>query len=183
VIQRLSDLREPPVVGRYYLVPFVPFNWLGIVSDWPVLGPMHADEEFFNFPAAHYHIDPRFVNAAMVRRVEQNAGRDIFGWAQGSPLTRRREVNAPDLPKGRPAIKKFRCRTDEFPYRHGGQSKVQEMRAHYGTPPAIQRADGRKLCPHRKVDLSQFPADADGLVTCPLHGLRVCVRASQQVPA
>jgi nitrite reductase/ring-hydroxylating ferredoxin subunit len=48
------------------------------------------------------------------------------------------------------------------------------LRKHYGEPAeAIRLADGRKLCPHRKADISSFPIDAEGMVICPLHGLKV----------
>lgn len=180
MIQRIADLREPPVVGRFYLVPFVRFTWLGVEADWPVLGSMHTDADVLKFTARHYHVDPRFVGAKLASRISVY-GEDVAELIQRYPLSPR-HGSKDVLPLGRPAVRKFRCATADIPYFHGHQPSIGELRRLYEPAIAIRRADGRKLCPHRKVDLSQFPADANGLVTCPLHGLRVCV-SSQQVPA
>lgn len=174
----LSELRAPPVVGQFYMVPAVHFNWCGIETWWPVLGPLHTDREFFNFSSPHYHVDARFVRKDLAKRASlHDAG--IFSQAQRSPLARRLEANAPEVPTGRPALRRFKCQSTEFPYHFDHQPAVMELRKHHGdghskqdTKP-IKLADGRLLCPHRKVDLSSFQPDASGIVTCPLHGLRV----------
>lgn len=172
--EELSALREPPVVGRFYMVPVVRFVWCDVEADWPVLGPMHADEEFFNFPKRHYHVDARFVSAALARKLRRYGGDNVASAAQRYPLSQRWGDDEPDLPNGRPTLKRLKCRSAEFAYHFGHQEAVGHLRAHYGEPAEpIVRPDGRLLCPHRKVDLSQFAPDANGLVTCPLHGLRV----------
>lgn len=176
---RLADLREPPKVGTFYMVPVVRHIWCGTEAEWPVLGPMHSDAEFFKFPKRHYHVDARFVTARLAQRIVSHAGGSVASAAQRYPLSQRYGKNEPDLPSGRPLLKRLKCRTAEFEYHHGHQDVIAELRAHYGEQAEpIVRPDGRLLCPHRKVDLSQFTPDADGLVTCPLHGLRVrCVSA------
>lgn len=178
----LSSLREPPVIGRFYSVPAVRFNWCGVEALWPVLGPMHTDKEFLNFDKPHYHVDARFVSKALARRI----GDDIFSMAQRFPLAQRRRSKQ-RLPSGRPAMHRMKCQIAEFPYRHHDKPTISALRIAYGDvsparrPSAIFLADGRALCPHRKVDLTQFRPDADGLVTCPLHGLRVrCTRDSDR---
>lgn len=40
--------------------------------------------------------------------------------------------------------------------------------------------DNGMICPHRGYDLSSVPPDDDGIVECPLHGLRWCVRTGRQ---
>lgn len=176
----LSELREPPVVGRYYMVPVVRFVWCKIDADWPVLGPLHTDKDFFNFDRAHYHVDARFVNKRNAERAQIHR-QGIFAQAQGSPLSRRNVEGAPEVPTGLPVLKRLKCQTADFPYQFHNQPTVSALRIAYGDVGPekraipIRRADGRLLCPHRKVDLSQFEPDADGVVTCPLHGLRVCV--------
>lgn len=177
----LSDLREPPLIGRFYMVPAVRHDWLGIYAYWPVLGPLHDDARFFNFDLVHYHVDARFVSR---RVVERALGLPPAQSSQRYPLSKRNDPHAMEVPKGRPTLKRFKCRTADFPYHYGDMRAVDTLRRHYGdvggaVPDAIFRTDGRKLCPHRKVDLSQFRANADGIVTCPLHGLRVkCFRDS-----
>ena len=180
----LSDLREPPVVGRYYLVPVVErYPWHGIVTDWPVLGPLHDDAEFFNFAEPHYHIDARFVGARLHRGM---ADRVPWTWSTGDPAADGAmaasgwplHYRGVPLPKGRPALRRLRCK------RSAAKTGIllindgprEGMTKRYGNPAApICLRDGRKLCPHRKVDLTSFAPDALGVVTCPLHGLRVRV--------
>lgn len=180
----LADLREPPVPGRFYLVPVVRrYPWHGRVDDWPVIGPKHDDREHFNFPDVHYHLDPRFLTSAQeqfVRRQGARVGRssytpgaagDAVEYAvSGYPLSNRDW----QLPPGRPELVRRRCRRASYTFGMFPERRVQSMRAALGDPAEpIRLADGRLLCPHRKVDLSQFPPDESGIVTCPLHGLRV----------
>lgn len=182
----LSSLRVPPEVGRFYLVPAIQFIWWGVDALWPVLGPLHTDADFFDFDRPHYHVDARFVSQRLSRRVGATVGRslDIFAKAQGYPLSRQNVTGAVDVPTGRPGLQRFKCQSAEFPYRFHGQEPVSKLRIAYGDfgpgqrALPIRKADGRLLCPHRKVDLSQIAPDAEGVVTCPLHGLRVCVERS-----
>lgn len=176
----LSSLRQAPEVGRLYMVPVVrSYPWHSRVDDWPVIGPAHADVEFFNFPHIHYHLDPRFLTAAQERFIARQgrraarfhglAGEEIDIAVSGYPVSSRDDP----LPKGRPQIVRRRCRRASYGFALLGH-RVDRLREHFGNPAEpIRRRDGRLLCPHRKVDLSQFPADAEGIVTCPLHGLRV----------
>ena len=38
-----------------------------------------------------------------------------------------------------------------------------------------------RICPHRGADLSTFTPDADGCITCPLHGLKWHVETGKLV--
>lgn len=170
----LSTLREPPVVGRYYMVPVIRnYPYFGKVGTWPVLGPLHSDKEHFNFPWPHYHIDIRFLTAreaAFIDRMGSIYGRSLIGEVQAKPLYSHGEPPH----KGRPALARRKCTREAALYVYGAQAPVKALRADYPDPaPAIARPDGRLLCPHRKVDLSSFAPDANGVVVCPLHGLRV----------
>lgn len=181
---RLADLREPPIVGNYYLVPVVErYPWHGRIGDWPVLGPLHEDREFFNFTEAHYHIDIRFVSARQHKFIVERTpwtyrttddASDAALTVSGTPLQSR----GSPLPYGRPILRRLRCKRESVPTSLLSYATVarDKMIAAYGNPALpICRRDGRKLCPHRKVDLSSFPPDAAGIVVCPLHGLRVQV--------
>lgn len=170
----LADLREPPVVGMFYMVPAIErYPYHGRVDTWPVIGPKHTDMDFFDFPSEHYHVDARFITARQERflvgywKLWQQSVVDVVG---RSPIASRGHP----LPKGRPILVRRKCRTAAYGYSFSSMKPVQALRAHYGDPAQpIRLADGRLLCPHRKADLSQFPADEAGMVTCPLHGLRV----------
>jgi hypothetical protein len=170
-VQVLSDLREPPVVGRFYLVPVVrDYPYCGFKGEWPVIGPKHTDVEFIQFQHEHYHIDGRFLTAAQERWVTNYYSAQSLEWILGGlPLCHLGSV----LPKGRPVLVRRKCRRASYGYAHSDKEAIRALHAHYGEPDAIKLDDGRKLCPHRKADLTQFPPDAGGFVTCPLHGLRV----------
>jgi hypothetical protein len=184
-VELLSSLREAPTIGRYYLVPVVRYGLFNKDDeDWPVLGPIHHDRELINFPDLHYHLDGRFLSARQMRRFvsedEWMSGQYSPGSTlNGKPLSQKRQfggVVQPKLPP-RPTLKKLLCRREIQPWVVGKFSERWGLNKHYGEPAAgLHRRDGRVLCPHRKVDLSQFPADLYGVVVCPLHGMRVCVR-------
>lgn len=176
----LSELREPPVVGRYYMVPTIHGALLEITDDWPVLGALHHDRGGpLNFPHNHYHVDARFLTAGQERKLRP--------WASGSLVGEpiERVVSGWVIHNlrwnciGRPPLARKRCRRESWNYAAGHMLAIQRLREERGDPvEPIRRADGRLLCPHRKADLSQFPPDQDGIVTCPLHGLRVRCRAA-----
>jgi hypothetical protein len=187
-IPLLSELRGPPVVGRTYMVPVVHFIYLDRKDFWPVLGPMHTDVRHFNFPEPHYHIDARFVTGEQARLM-RNYTRGSR-WAENSdplvatvcgvPLAKRRVWNAPELPKGMPELKPLRCARKSYVHPFNGKGAFVDLRAEYSDPAIpIHKPDGRLLCPHRKVDLASFAPDADGIVVCPLHGLRVQCAAKE----
>lgn len=179
-MKRLAELREPPVPGRTYLVPVVEdYPYFARRDDWPVIGPRHADGEFFNFPDPHYHVDPRFLTEGQARFIARRAylpdkkdgsARRLDMVVGSYPLSSR----GSEVPKGLPVLKPRRCRASTYGYAYSGNPAIRALNeAFEGRQAAICMRDGRKLCPHRKVDLSTFLPDDNGFVTCPLHGLRV----------
>lgn len=182
----LSELRAPPTPGCFYMVPAIRYKWMGRWGQWPVAGPMHKDDDFFDFPYAHYHVDGRFLTAHQAKFINAE-GRSFFENRARGPLGRAEFILGRyplitfgvDLPKHRPPLIRRKCRyAERGPYQFGDSKQVKELNDHYGQPDAIRRADGRLLCPHRKYDLSQHTPDENGIVTCPLHGLRVRCRAA-----
>lgn len=173
MIAQLSSLREPPEVGRFYLVPVIrDFKYMGRVDSWPVIGPAHTDNDILNFLHRHYHVDARFLTATQVKFIENWSGHTVNGAVGRWPL----HTRGVDLPRGRPNVARRKCRTADSNYVYGDNPVIQELRKAYGERvEPVRLSDGRVLCPHRKADLTQFPVDDDGIVTCPLHGLRVCV--------
>lgn len=189
----LSELREPPIAGKYYLVPTVEYRLRGLKGPWPVIGPRHDDATDLNFPHLHYHLDGRFLSDRML-----NA---IGGWYGSKEravaavvLTEPRNIENCEwtatkygrLP-AKPTLRRRKCRHSIWTYppsarasliKHIGEDRIG---ARLGLPAkAIHRRNGQVLCPHRKVDLSSLPRDREGMVTCPLHGLKV---DCSQVPA
>jgi hypothetical protein len=156
-------------------------DWAGISGPLPVIGARHTDADDFNFPWPHYHVDVRFLTAREYRRA---GGGSYKGWSAemvvaGLPISNsnRWTGEGSGIPVGRPPLARRRCSRVQPPYAAGDQSTIKRFREKRGEPDAIILKDGRQLCPHRRVDLSTISADADGLTTCPLHGLRVRCKA------
>lgn len=170
----LSDLREPPVVGRYYMVPVIEYSHHGRTDLWPTLGPLHHDHGEVNFPHLHFHVDARFLTARQANFLANKGGwmfsRTVETNVAIYPLCRTGEPVPP-----RAHLVKRKCRVSGWKYSPPSKPKWQEaLEVKFGAPAEpVRIKGGRLLCPHRKVDLSSFEPDADGIVTCPLHGLRV----------
>lgn len=173
----LSDLREPPVAGRYYMVPVIDYKYCSRDGQWPTLGPLHHDKGDVGFEHLHFHVDFRFLTARQVRQVAGHYWRRSAAVTVAiAPLCDRRE----EIPR-KPYLAKRKCRVSGWAYALPSRARwMDKFDARYGTvAEPIRIKGGRLLCPHRKVDLSSFEPDADGIVTCPLHGLRVrCGSAS-----
>lgn len=188
-VQLVSELTEPPVVGRTYLVPAI---WMsrGVGAAemwWPVHGSQHDDVEFFNFPHQHYHVDQRFLTLRHLRvigvyedirgmgPIERSFATPVhgaFAHVVGHPLRS-------ELPP-EPQLRRMRCMREMPPVpRQFRESKlVVDMHAHFAGRTAKRGRLGL-VCPHRQYPLGQCVPDASGVITCPLHGLRV--RASDGV--
>jgi hypothetical protein len=184
----LSTLREPPIVGRFYMVPTVDYHWDRASQKrrvYPVLGPLHHDKGPINFPHVHYHVDGRFLSTRLWKRVMTqhwlSGYTDLFATPISQPDKNRLCLAEwGDIPR-KPTLKRLKCtRVDHAWPTHNPFLDAPFMwglNQPDGTAAmAIHRPDGRTLCPHRKVDLSSFAPDADGIHTCPLHGMRVDCR-------
>lgn len=168
-LQRFDDLTEPPVVGQYYLVRCVKgwWGWPYRAGLWPVWGSLHEDGRFLNFPWVHYHLNRFFLS-------ESDACDAING-----PLQIRRNNKEPGkndaLPE--PVLRRLKCRQSvrdiRFPIARAlaGRPAWRTMYDHFGGE-QCKRGNGW-VCPHKGFDLGVMAPDADGTITCPLHGLRI----------
>lgn len=173
-LPRADRLSEPPVVGQHYLVPAIRWRWgqgaATSISDmwWPVIGPKHNDEAFFNFHNQHYHLDPRFLSRTHWKQIGPDARGKMMG-AISRPL------NSTQMPDGPPApmLHKMRCTLDAVPYPEyaAGSQQVCAFNEHFA---GTQCAKGKRgwVCPHRLVPLGSIKP-VDGVITCFLHGLRL----------
>src|SRR5258708_5362853 len=165
MIERVDRQTAPLVEGRFYLVPTVRAKWYGKLADWPVVGPLHEDREFFRFELDHYHVDPRFLP----RRMKDG----VVDRAFSAPLC------IPPLP---PAMMKrrkcVRSHVDYFlPYFGRDTSPVDVLRKHFAGQQCAA-GKGGWICPHRKASLGSIQP-VDGIITCPLHGLRIDAATGQ----
>lgn len=158
---RLSDLTGPPEIGRVYWVPTVRGTWHNETRNWPVIGPKHHDRAELDFPWLHYHIDPRFI-----------AGREADLKAfLASPLPEYGEINQGGL--GAPVLRRRKChRHIAWPF-EDTRSLLGPFACKWEGRRAERSPRGGWICPHRAVDLSDRAPDDDGLIICPLHGLRI----------
>lgn len=149
---------ENLTIGRFYQVPTVrgQFHW--ILDDWPVLGPLHQDEEIIKFPDLHYHFDFRFLNTWQYKYFQELRLQPVHRWV----LTEHSGVKL-----GPVIYRKKKCRRlmPGFPQIMGGWlTALAEAYKNHTFKDMI--------CPHKGASLRGLPVDAEGCITCPLHGLR-----------
>ena len=197
---------KPLEVGREYPVTEVLGWWLQDLEDdpeWvPVLGPLHEDGDYFDLRELHFHIDPRFLDDELTRRVEVEKTRTLLGFDDHLHPVYRQIVNYFALGNGEqyfwiePDLTVVRERDYNDQWLHPpewGQSRIRtrrRMRPCTGDFPeariseeAVDRGFRRirynyrdacgDICPHRGYDLRSVPIDADGYRQCPLHQLRL----------
>lgn len=179
---RITHLTSPPIVGRFYLVPTVLYAWNGgKVGAWPVFLPKHTDEEHLNFRWPHYHVDPRFLPSREFG-IAANWSRNFpdaspvavhrgFGTAQRQPLMRL-DPAGQTIPHPEPVWAPRRCARSTITYQFGERPTIKALRAHYAGKPCKHTRAGW-VCPHKNFPLGSIAADAEGVITCPLHGLQI----------
>jgi nitrite reductase/ring-hydroxylating ferredoxin subunit len=179
-MQRITDLCEPPVVGRMYLVPVVTWRWYNLEKQWPVFLPIHTDAEWLKFPDRHYHIDPRFLNERQCRQIGNKImSGDELEMVQRAPISSLR-FSSIDPPPHQWARRK--CYRADVPYRHGHREPIKALQDGYAGQTARHVRTGW-TCPHKGFPLGSIDPDADGIITCPLHGLRIRASDGQCLPA
>lgn len=166
-LERADRATGPLVVGRRYLVPTVLATWRGVKRAWPVLGPEHDDADFLNFPIRHYHLDLRFLAA---RWLDTSWSGDDFIVASGMPLcaTDREGTRRQDLPP--PALRQRQCRSATINFGSLDTAYRPPKRIEAALGPLRAAYAGRQCA---KGKLGSIPPAADGVITCPLHGLRI----------
>lgn len=203
-LQRIEDLREPPVVGRFYLVPCVLYWYDFRLRWWPVVGPRHDDIEHLDFAAAHYHLDRRFLPERMLRggssvpsttgvrlgfRIQRSADTMIAARplsefpAKPNPYAPGADYGGP-MPA--PVHRRRRCIVADVGFPglpdagvHGNFDRFHEA---YVGRRCGRNAEGHLVCPHKGAVLSSLAPDCNGVVTCPLHGLTINVQTGVVVP-
>lgn len=177
---------DPYKIGNYYDIKCVHGALYDDIQWWPVMGEAHRDQEIIGFPDLHYHIDWRFVSA---RTYHRHVGSDIYrGESKAAfglilmllPENRkgyfyraRKFDDAPGEIEAR--RRRLKCKRDLPPYPHAIAPWMERLSRHHAT--ACLR---HRVCPHRGYDLSREPV-IDGIVTCPLHGLRWNVETGECV--
>lgn len=179
-LQRIDRLDASPVVGDYYLVPTVTAKYFARIAPWPVLGPQHDDVEIFGFRLQHYHIDPRFLSRREAKsRIEHASTSYVLhgevdrAFGESTPL--------PDI-----VWRKLRCNRAGFsfstPWRYRVDLAPLTMLRNTFAGRQCRRNAGGFVCPHKNAPLGSIAA-VEGIITCPLHGLRIDAQTGIVVPA
>ena len=186
-------------LGKYYDVPhvravFMEPIWTPATPEWwPVIGPMHEDAEIINFSANHYHVDMRFMTQAQYLKGVPAGG-------VSSPCHRIfSEVIVNVWPDGwntQVALSEIGDHADIIPVESYYRLQRRRFQRDYERYPVhlprwladLHRAHKDRqlkdnmICPHRGADLSNIAPDEDGIITCPLHGLRWCAATGAIAP-
>lgn len=180
MIPRIDAIEGQPVVERFYLVPTVLAEWHGRMATWPVIGPKHHDAHCLKFEWMHYHLDARFVSSS---------SNDLHFWRSvtASPLMTSSGINPDGLPE--PVWLRRKCRRLANPYQaeiynYAELSGGAPWKCHFAEWVGRQaKRDSRGwICPHRNVSLAGQPI-VDGVITCPLHLLRIDAETGVVLPA
>jgi hypothetical protein len=156
MIERADRQTSPLVEGRFYLVPTVRAQWWGKVADWPVIGPLHNDGKIFHFKADHYHVDARFLPRRW-RKLYQVFTSPLSALVLPAPVMRRRKC--------------VRAHLEYFVDLRRDTSPLDVLRTMFAGQQCPQ-GKGGWICPHQKASLGSIKP-VDGIITCPLHGLRI----------
>ena len=192
-LTRSDRLKEPPIVGSWYLVPAILWNrniWgetldsEKLLSDlqskgskwWPVWGIKHNDADHFNFPALHYHIDPRFLTKRQIAEFTNRwSDRTWLQNVQAAPLNHLHLKAGPP----RPVLRRMRCTIDHSEWGFGDRAAVISLNTAFVGKKCGSGKRGL-VCPHRHFPLGSVKS-RDGIVTCPLHGLRIDIETGKCV--
>lgn len=177
-IERVDRLTSPPIVGQFYLVRTVCETYFGKFKDWPVIGPEHDDVEFFGFKDQHYHVDFRFIRCSDALVAERHP-------YVLHPPRRISGVASPTLAK--PVWHRRKCVRSQLGFflprsRFIDTSPLYKLRNAFAGRQCARDARGGFICPHRKAPLGSIQPDKDGVITCPLHGLRIDASTGVVVP-
>jgi hypothetical protein len=176
----LDDTIGDPIVGQYYMVPAIWYRFFEKVAWWPVLGSAHEDAELLRFPDIHYHHDWRFTPTNGYKKARETLyslltpDAQMFAW----PLFQR------GLPvPAETTLKRFKCkRAIQMPEEVRSPERFGVVQKHFAGRPVAEGPRGL-ICPHRGAPLHHISPDENGVVTCLLHGLRICTRTRRVLAA
>ena len=153
------------IIGKFYKVPAVRVaTWHKFVGWLPVIGPMHEDAEFVNFPWQHFHINWGFVPNCIWDKI----GNALypghhFAWPIQCPDGHGKRV----ILEG-PVMKRMKYKRDP------GRFPVEAARAKWLVRLEQSMACAKLIngvCPHRGIPVSAMHREGD-ILTCPGHGLQ-----------
>jgi Rieske [2Fe-2S] domain len=202
-MERADELTAPPVIGKNYLVRCLKMDGLAASFypgiEWmPIIGDLHEDSNIIDFNYWHYHIDFRFVpkdSFGLLTQHTLHPEKTGFHFSKvmivkGENLNPKTNQSERDQvchsASGLIEYRKLKCKRvmGEFPAMYPNLFKepieVRFMRK-------LQNAyKGCKLkkdhyCPHKRFNLSSIPANENGIIVCPGHGLAFDKETRKQI--
>ena len=188
-------LPDTPTLGRRYLRPCVRASWQRTLPKWiPVVGTVHDDAEHIGADFLHIHVDFRFLcqrdrqRSLLQARVDERFGgvnpvfllpiSKVVPADTGEPITIEEAVKSNHATEEWLSVRK---RPYLGPYPEYPQVSRTGWRPALTAAYADHQLIDNHICPHQGTDLAGIVPDDDGVVTCPLHGLRWCVRTGRIV--
>lgn len=179
MIERIDKMTEPPVVGRFYLVPTVFYSWTDRKMVWPVMGPKHEDREHLKFEPQHYHVDIRFLTAMQFRHLNR------FPWREPNERTAAHPISEVEEwgPLPAPVYRRRKCRAAGHDYPEELTIRAKNFCALYAAYEGKQCARGKSgwICPHKNFPLGSIKPRY-GVIVCPLHGLNINAATGKVLP-
>ncbi|MEK6910145.1 MAG: Rieske 2Fe-2S domain-containing protein [Nanoarchaeota archaeon] len=156
--QHINDLKEPPVIHQFYIVPTVLDPDFGEV---PVRGESHSDKYIIGEEREHFHFNIPFLPYTVLERLAQDihTGSARIKY-EDMPSLASVAIVSSSLPRGE---KDFMCLREDPTYPHTNFTEAL-TEAYLG-----QKAQNNR-CVHQGLDLSQVKLK-NGCRECPLHGL------------
>lgn len=156
-MQRITELRNPPIIGEVYFVPclkFAPSHW--ICNFMPVMADFHDDKEI-GFDVEHIHPDYRFFSHEQYRKAIETViadGESLHSLAY--------KGEKPLVWQLRQCLREF----PKYPVEVLDTSVMLKLeRIHRNS-----RLDCG-ICPHKGANLNSIAPDVNGNKVCPLHNL------------
>jgi hypothetical protein len=144
-IKYIHALKEPAVVGNYYIVPWIKVKHNPKI---PIFLPGHID-----FPeqgqTIHYHPDIRFMGETIFQKFDR--------WSNAA-LLKSSVIEGP-----RNGI--FKCLRQYGEILPPWNDLIEKYRKTIMDTKCLK-------CPHQRFNLGSLQPDAEGVLTCPGHGLR-----------
>lgn len=189
-MERITDLQEPPVVGKYYLVPCVQMiDHYGHDVFAPVIGNLHHDD-FAAGVGWHYHYDHRFRMPGTIEwhtytRQKTNGCRpgigrrsdDILGYLD-LKIWKGKLIDKDNPPE-------IHWRRKKCVSQFGGLCVPRNITLgeYVDWAKKYEKTNIKKTmkCPHHGVCLKSVPVH-NGVIECPLHGLKWDAESGDNIP-
>lgn len=192
-IPNYPTLPDRLVVGQKYRRPCVRTQWHGSYIIWlPVIGTIHDDRKHIGAAFQHLHVDYRFLRSEIrtaldhkphsspkrLNRVFSTPVSNVWPLGLDDHPISLDDPQLADVPIATWLVTRPRVYHGPYPdYPHDIAPWTKAMNQAYAGQSLI---DGT-TCPHQGTDLSGFAPNAQGVITCPLHGLQWCAKTGKIV--